>query len=320
MGSRLVLSGTRTRSSGRSGHLVSVRVRVRFRFRRSRHGILRIERPRQLPRPPTIGWPGQHRHPFASDPSVTPRETATDLRRRLEAVAEPATKVWFENYLKHAVSYRGVKTPQVSRILADWRRVHDLGQWPDKDQLALARSLIEGRFAEDKFAGTLYIQKYLLRRMDPVQILDAAENLFASGAFFDWSTTDWLSVRVLGPMIARYDMPVARRVAEWRGAENLWQRRSSIVPFRTVVRDEAYHPVIEATVEALVPERDRFIQTGIGWVISDLSKVHPKVAEALVERHFADFSPEVIRRHTRHLPGHAEYKRRASVNLRKGNP
>ncbi len=252
---------------------------------------------------------------------MTPHETATDdLRHRLDAAAEPATRAWFEKYLKHAISYRGVKTPQVSRILADWRRIHDLGQLPDKDQLSLARSLIEGRFAEDKFAGILYIQKYLLRRMDPVQILDVAESLFAAGAFFDWSTTDWFSVRVLGPMIARYGIPVAHRVAGWRGAENLWQRRSSIVPFRAVVHDQAYHPIIRATVGTLVIERDRFIQTGIGWVVSDLSKVHPKVAEALVERHFADLSTEVIRRHTRYLPGHAGYKGRASVNRRRHDP
>ncbi len=233
---------------------------------------------------------------------------AADLRRRLEAVADPATKAWFENYLKHAIAYRGVKTPAVAKIVTEWRRAHELGSLPDAGQLALARSLIEGRFAEDKFAGTLYIQKYLLRRMDPDRILDEAESLFAAEAFHDWSTTDWFSVRVLGPLIARHGEPVARRIAGWHGAPNLWQRRSSIVPFRAVVRDEAHHPTIEATIAVLVTERERFIQTGIGWVISDLSKAHPEVAAALVERHFADLSREVIRRHTKYLPGHEGYK------------
>ena len=250
---------------------------------------------------------------------MTLPEAAADLRHRLEAAADPSTKAWFENYLKHAISYRGVKTPRVSRILADWRRAHGLGQWSDEDQLALARSLIEGRFAEDKFAGTLYIQKYLLRRMAPDRILDVAEDLFASGAFFDWSCTDWFSVRVLGPMIALHGMPAARRVARWRNAGNLWQRRSSIVPFRAVVGDETYHPIIGATVDALVGERERFIQTGIGWVISDLSKVHPKVAAEWVERHITDLSAEVIRRHTRYLPGYAGYRRRAAESRRRSN-
>ena len=73
-----------------------------------------------------------------------------DLQGRLDAAADPATKTWFENYLKHAIGYRGVKTPVVTRIVAEWRGEHGLERLPDDDQLALARSLIEGRLAEDK--------------------------------------------------------------------------------------------------------------------------------------------------------------------------
>ena len=102
----------------------------------------------------------------------------------------------------------------------------------------------------------------------------------------------------------------AERIAGWRTADDLWQRRAAIVPFRVVARDESYHPLIETTVAALVGERARFIQTGIGWVVSDMSKAHPGVAAALVERHFDDLSAEVIRRHTRYLPDHERYKAR----------
>lgn len=76
------------------------------------------------------------------------------------------------------------------------------------------------------------------------------------------------------------------------------------------MRDESHHPLIEVTVSALVVERTRLIQTGIGWVVSDMAKVHPSVAAILVERHFADLSAEVIRRHTRHLSDHEQYKMR----------
>ena len=233
-----------------------------------------------------------------------------DLHGRLDAVADPATKAWFENYLKHVIGYRGVKTPVVTRIVAEWRGAHGLERLPDDDQLALARSLIEESLAEDKFAGILYMQKYLVRRLQPDRLLAVAEALFAEGALFDWSTSDWFSVRVLGPLLRRGLTGTAERIAGWRTAENLWQRRAAIVPFRPVVRDESYHPLIETTVAALVGERERFIQTGIGWVLSDMSKAHPGVAAALVERHFDDFSAEVIRRHTRYLPDHDRYKER----------
>ena len=233
-----------------------------------------------------------------------------DLQGRLDAVADPGTKTWFENYLKQVVGYRGVKTPVVARIVAEWRSEHRLERLPDEDQLALARSLIEESLAEDKFAGILYMQKYLARRLQPDRLLAVAEGLFAAGAFFDWSTSDWFSVRVLGPLIRRGGTEAAERIAGWRTAEDLWQRRAAIVPFRAVVRDKSYHPVIGATVAALAGERERFIQTGIGCVVSNMAKVHPRVAATLVERHFDELSAEVILRHTRHLPDHERYKKR----------
>ena len=112
-----------------------------------------------------------------------------DLQGRLDAVADPGTKTWFESYLKHVIGYRGVKTPVVTRIVAEWRSEHGLERLPDDDQLALARSLIEESLAEDKFAGILYMQKYLVRRLEPHRLLEVAEGLFAEGAFFDWSTS-----------------------------------------------------------------------------------------------------------------------------------
>ena len=198
----------------------------------------------------------------------------------------------------------------VARILAEWRSEQGIERLAEEDQLAVVRSLILESLAEDKFAGILYMQKHLVRRLRPDRLLDVAEELFAEGAFFDWSTSDWFSVRVLGPLIRLGGTGVAERIAGWRTADDLWQRRAAIVPFRAVVRDETHHPLIAATVAALGDERERFIQTGIGWVVSDLVKVHPTVAAALVERHFDDLSMEVIRRHTRHLPDHERYKER----------
>ncbi len=255
---------------------------------------------------PWTAWSGHDEMSF--DPGAA--GVIADLQGRLNAVADPATKAWFENYLKHVIGYRGVKTPVVTRIVAEWRREHGLERLPDDDQLALARSLIEERLAEDKFAGILYMQKYLVRRVQPDRLLAVAEELFAKGAFFDWSTSDWFSVRVLAPLLRLGRTGTAERIAGWRTAENLWQRRAAIVPFRAVVRDQSYHPFIDTTVAALVGERERFIQTGIGWVLSDMSKVHPHVAAGLVERHFDDLSAEVIRRHTRYLPDHERYKAR----------
>ncbi len=233
-----------------------------------------------------------------------------DLQARLNRVARRETQDWFENYLKHAIRYRGVRSPDVACIVRSWRHDHDLQQLPAEEDLALAATLIRQDHAEDKFAGIYCLQKLLQRRVGVEALLETAEALFASGAFFDWSTTDWFCVRVLGPTLSQHGDAAAERIAGWSGNANMWNRRASIVPFRSVVKDPSFHPRIEATITALVGDQARFIQTGIGWVISDLSKSHPQVAEKLIERHFDDLAAEVIRRHTRHLPNHETYKAR----------
>ncbi len=245
-----------------------------------------------------------------TDPVPACDAVIEDLHERLDEAADPAVRAWLENYLKNVIAYRGVKMPQVVRIVATWSTAHGLRQWPQDDQLRVAVSLIEGARAEDKFAGILVIQKHLTRRMPAARLVTVAEDLLARGAFSDWATSDSFSMRVLAPLIRVGGHGVAERIAGWVTAPNLWQRRAAIVPLRAVVHDPSFHPLIERTIAALAGDEERFVQTGIGWVVSDMAKVHTDLAAALVERHFDDLSSEVIRRHTRYLPAHRSYRER----------
>ncbi|HJK99222.1 MAG TPA: DNA alkylation repair protein [Polyangiaceae bacterium LLY-WYZ-14_1] len=230
------------------------------------------------------------------------------LRRALADGADPKTKAWFEAYLKGAIPYRGLKTPEVARHLESWALAEGVWELDHDAQLAHAEALAKGAHAEDKFAAFLILQRLVRRRSPAEGILAFAEGLFRDELVPDWSTNDWLCVRALGPLLARDGRPVAERLAGWRQADGLWQRRSSIVPFRSVTRDPAFHGDIEAAVDALVADPRRFIQTGIGWVLADLARHAPERATRLVERHLERLDREVIDRHTKRLPRHAAYR------------
>ena len=247
----------------------------------------------------------------------TPRRASTlgalplrDLQDRLENAADPATRTWFENYTKHAIRYRGVKTPEIARIIAEWRRETGVDKWPPRAGLDLASDLTRQQLCEDKFAGILFLQKYVLKQFGATVLLDAMDDLIADGAIWDWSTNDWLCARVLAPVLRRDGAPAVGRVAEWSGSENMWQRRSSAVALRGVAQQVEFHPHIAEAVARLIPERERFIQTGAGWLIADLSRHAPEFAATLVEQHFEDLSVEVVRRHLKRLPDYEDYKKR----------
>ena len=218
------------------------------------------------------------------------------------------TKQWFDNYLKGAIAYRGLKTPQVTSIVKDWYLTNRLDRYSLNEQLALCGELIAGDFAEDKFAGTIYIQKYLLKKLDYQFLLAEIDLWFKNGYFFDWSTTDWMCTRVLDPIIIKQYKDAAEIVARWRMSDNLWQKRASIVSFRHASGDRQYHSTIKKIIEHLVPDERRFIQTGIGWVLADMSKNYPTEAEAIFRKHLNYLDREVIVRHAKFLDCHKQLK------------
>ena len=231
-----------------------------------------------------------------------------DLITDFKHNCDPKTKQWFDRYLKGAIGYRGLKTPQVTKLVVAWHQRHQLDLYEPQEQLDLCADLIASSLAEDKFAGTIYLQKFLLRQLDYKVLLARCHRLFERGYFFDWSTTDWFCTRILDSTVLRHGLDAANIVAEYRHSANLWQRRAAIVSFRHASSDRQYHPLITKIIADLLPTSERFIQTGIGWVLADLSKSYPAEAEKLFRQHLDLLSQEVCDRHTKHLACHHELK------------
>lgn len=238
------------------------------------------------------------------------------LQTKLDGVSDEKTRKWFENYLKNAISYRGVKTPTVAKIVSHWRVDEAIDKLPLEKQMEIACDLIRERKAEDKFAGIIYIQKYLLGSLETDILLQNFNRLYNQEAFWDWSTTDWFCIRVLDPFIMKSEDTVAREIGSWYKSRNLWQRRSSIVSFRGSAKKNKYLTIIKRNIASLVKEDERFIQTAIGWLISELSRYYPDEANDIVSKHFSDLSYEVINRHTKYLPDHKKLKERKRKSLR----
>jgi 3-methyladenine DNA glycosylase AlkD len=225
----------------------------------------------------------------------------------LQDVACQTNKEWFEAYLKHVIMYRGVKTPKVIEVVKIWRKKERIDELSLLDQLEMAAYLIKETYAEDKFSGIYYMEKYLVGKVDFNLFVTYIENLFDVGAFNNWSTTDWLNARVLSPLIDQHGVEAIRYFSAWVTKGSIWQRRSSILCLRACVKRPKFLANIVRVVKQLSRDNERFIQTGIGWVISDLSKSNCQAAEKIVEDNFECLSIEVIRRHTKYLPKHRQY-------------
>jgi 3-methyladenine DNA glycosylase AlkD len=171
---------------------------------------------------------------------------------------------------------------------------------PDLRRLA-AMQLLEQPIAEEKLAGILVMQELLL----PADELSGTRDLpriaqrFDDGFIADWNTTDWLCVRVLGPLIEREGRPTAEHVAGWVDAPSLWRRRAAAVGLVPLAgRPDGDLDVGDLVLDActtLAPEPERFVQTGIGWVLRNLSDVAPEDVYTFLWDHRTVMSREAIR-------------------------
>ena len=196
-----------------------------------------------------------------------------DIERELEARADPATRDWWERYLKGAVPFRGVK-------MAGIREVTRLA-WPSvaamDDPVGFALARFEGEFSEDKLVGVLLLAEHLLAHLDAGAVPRLAEP-FERGWIEDWSTCDWYCVKVLGKVIER-DPDAAEAIAGWRAAQSLWQRRAAAVAFVNLVPKGLHHDVVLRVCESNVRDPERFMQTSVGWTLGEMRKADPAAVD-----------------------------------------
>lgn len=231
-----------------------------------------------------------------------------DLQARLQERASESRREWWGRYLRGSASFRGVSMGEVRATLHDWYHEHGFERWEATEQLQLALQLIRQDQTEDKLAGILFLQEILLPSGEPrhALLLPAFADLFEAGHLADWNSVDWFCVKVLGPLVERDGEPCARAIGDWRTASTLWQRRASAVGFVNLVRRGEIFPgffqIVMESCEALVGDRERFSQTGAGWVLREMSRVDAAAVESFLNRNLQAMSREAVRNAVKKLP------------------
>jgi 3-methyladenine DNA glycosylase AlkD len=221
------------------------------------------------------------------------------LSAELIRAADPQKREWWERYLKGTIEFYGVPMATIRRGVREWA-----GDVSDLDELrSAALSLLEQPIAEQKLAGILVMQELLLPRegMSAERDLPLIAQLFDAGHIADWNTTDWLCIRVLGPMIQTGGRATADSLANWAwSAPGLWRRRAGAVAFVPVAAtgNELFTGLVDliiAICEHLAADEARFIQTAIGWVLRDLSDREPDRVYGFLDSHHPILSREAVR-------------------------
>ncbi|MBT3251637.1 MAG: DNA alkylation repair protein [Candidatus Marinimicrobia bacterium] len=228
-----------------------------------------------------------------------------DLTRKLflmmDELSLEKTRNWWQKYMKYVIEFRGIGIPQIRALLVNWRNDCKIYDMTYADQYDIALSLFTGEKAEDKLAGILYIENYLVDRVDWKDLYNGYENIYDRHLIFDWNICDWFCVRVLGSTLKKYGKEFGVALSKWKDDEYLWKARSSVVPFIKVAKEAHYYPIIENNCQTLIKRDERFAKTSVGWLLREISKHDAVFVTSFINTNISKFTVETIKNATKYL-------------------
>ena len=209
--------------------------------------------------------------------------------------SNPDRAEWWNRYMKGSIPFIGAGLPEIRKYLLDINQREGLDALPMNRQVGLVKSLIRGSYAEEKLAAILFIQLFWLGKQKHTFILELLTDWFDERHIFDWNTTDWLCVKVLGPMVDSGEAQVIWQLRYWNQDPYLWKARASLVPFSQANEITRHSEVIDRFSDMLIRRRERFAKTAVGWVLREYSKADPQFVLDFLSRHAAYITSEVKR-------------------------
>lgn len=217
--------------------------------------------------------------------------------------ATPDKAEWWNQYMKGEIPFLGVGTPEIRAVFLNHNKKSAFEDMAMNQQVSLVNGLMRGKYAEEKLAAILYVQLFWLTRMKGSFLMSIVSDWFEDRYIFDWNTTDWLSVRILTPLIDSADPQIIWKLKQWNRDSYLWKARASLVPFARAKYISQYSKEIWQFSDTLIRRKERFAKTAVGWVMREYSKHDPDFVLDFLSKHVNDTSAEVKRNALKYYRG-----------------
>jgi 3-methyladenine DNA glycosylase AlkD len=223
------------------------------------------------------------------------QDTRTEITRELHRQGCREKAEWWNQYLKGEIPFIGVGTPEIRKVFLERDRQYAFGQLPMNRQVALVNGLMRGDFAEEKLAAILYVQLFWLDSQRPRFLMNLLSDWFDDRNIYDWNTTDWLSIRILAPLVDSGDPEVIWKLKRWNRDSSLWKARASMVPFARVSSITRHAALIYRFADILIRRKERYAKTAVGWVLREYSKHDKEFVLSFLSKHVKYITAEVKR-------------------------
>lgn len=207
-------------------------------------------------------------------------ELVNAIRLSLAENANPDKAAGMRAYMKSAMPYRGVQTPQRRKLVCAALRAHPIAD--REDWLAAILELWRNAaYREERYAAQDVTGAPQYRGFRTLETLPLYEEMVVGGAW--WDLVDDVATHKLRELVDAYPEAMAAHMRAWSTDPDLWKRRSSIICQVKRKRDTDL-ALLFACIEPNLADPDFFIRKAIGWALRDLAWTDLPTVEDYVAR------------------------------------
>ena len=215
-----------------------------------------------------------------------------DLRRRLQAAADPGRAPAMRAYMKSDMPFHGVPTPlrrTITKALWTEAPPTDAATWRSQvADLWDAATHREERYAALDWCHWPWLADRRRVRFgfpDP-EALPLFERLIVGGAW--WDLVDELAGHHVGRVLFRHRAETATILRRWAVGDDLWKRRSAILAQLDHGPDLEVGLLVDCIRPSLAPSpfaKEFFIAKAIGWALRQHARSDAAWVREFVQQH-----------------------------------
>jgi 3-methyladenine DNA glycosylase AlkD len=191
------------------------------------------------------------------------RELIEAVRRELGARADEARAADEQAYMKSAMPYYGLTSPQIRQVTRQLFAEHPLESFDDWGDTTLALWREAAR-AEERYVALALAADRRYRRYRGIQLLPMYEEFIVTGAWWDY--VDTVAHTLIDELLDTDREALTPILREWSGDENLWKRRVSITA-QIKKKGATDLTLLYDCIEPNRGDTEFFIRKAIGWAL-----------------------------------------------------
>ncbi len=226
---------------------------------------------------------------------------AAAIRAALVAGADPDRAAQQQAYMKSALPYRGLSSPQLRTALRPLLAEHRFTDREDWE--SCVHGLWDGAtHREEWYAAIALLRDPAYRAWVDPRLLPLLEHLLRTGAW--WDVVDEISAHLVGQVLLDSRPEVTGVIDDWSVDGHLWVRRSAMLAqlrHKERTDTDLLERVLDGNLDDTTYGREFFIRKALGWALREHARTDPAWVRDYLRTRAGRLSGLSVREASKHL-------------------